>query len=115
MARKKVTPHRPRTSSLEIILSGKRIRMAADNEMQYAKKKITKSSLKNRDDLTKRGYYRPGVVALKEIRRYQKSTQLLITKAPFQRLIREVLLQFKKDFRFQVCALEALQVWFSFL
>ena len=34
--------------------------------------------------------YRPGTVALKEIRRYQKSTDLLIRKLPFQRLVREI-------------------------
>ena len=34
--------------------------------------------------------YRPGTVALREIRRYQKSTELLIRKAPFQRLVREI-------------------------
>ena len=31
--------------------------------------------------------YRPGTVALREIRRYQKSTKLLIRKLPFQRLV----------------------------
>ena len=35
--------------------------------------------------------YRPGTVALREIRHYQKSTDLLIHKLPFQRLAREVL------------------------
>ena len=35
--------------------------------------------------------YRPGTVALREIRCYQKSTDLLIRKLPFQRLAREVL------------------------
>jgi histone H3 len=34
--------------------------------------------------------YRPGTVALREIRRYQKSTELLIRKLPFQRLCREI-------------------------
>jgi histone H3 len=34
--------------------------------------------------------YRPGTVALREIRRYQKSTELLGRKLPFQRLVREV-------------------------
>jgi len=34
--------------------------------------------------------YRPGTVALREIRRYQKSTDLLIPKMPFQKLIREI-------------------------
>ncbi|KTW28624.1 histone H3-like centromeric protein CSE4 [Pneumocystis jirovecii RU7] len=31
--------------------------------------------------------YRPGTVALKEIRRYQKSTDLLIRKLPFARVV----------------------------
>ena len=34
--------------------------------------------------------YRPGTVALREIRKYQKSTGLLIHKRPFQRLVREI-------------------------
>ena len=34
--------------------------------------------------------YRPGIVALREIRRYQKSTELLIRRLPFQRLVREI-------------------------
>ena len=34
--------------------------------------------------------YRPGTVALREIRRYQKSTELLIRKTPFQRLVRDI-------------------------
>ncbi len=43
--------------------------------------------------------YRPGTVALREIRRYQKSTELLIRKAPFLRLVREVAQDFKADLR----------------
>ncbi|KAI8827088.1 histone-fold-containing protein [Fimicolochytrium jonesii] len=34
--------------------------------------------------------YRPGTVALREIRKYQKSTELLLRKLPFSRLVREV-------------------------
>ena len=34
--------------------------------------------------------FRPGTVALREIRRYQKSTDLLIRKLPFQRIVREI-------------------------
>ena len=41
--------------------------------------------------------YRPGTVALREIRRYQKSTDLLIRKAPFCRLTREIMQQFEVD------------------
>ena len=54
--------------------------------------------------------YRPGTVALREIRRYQKSTELLIRKLPFARLVREVAYAaFKQEYRFQSTALLALQ------
>ena len=54
-------------------------------------------------------YSRPGTVALREIRRYQKSTDLLIRKLPFQRLVREIAQDFKSDLRFQGSAVLALQ------
>ena len=53
--------------------------------------------------------YRPGTVALREIRRYQKSTELLIRKLPFQRLVREIAQDIKTDLRFQSSAIMALQ------
>ncbi len=53
--------------------------------------------------------YRPGTVALREICKYQKSTDLLIRKAPFQRLIREVCQSLGLDVRFQSTAMLALQ------
>jgi histone H3 len=49
--------------------------------------------------------YRPGTVALREIRRYQKSTDLLIQKLPLQRLVREISQDFKHDVRFNATAL----------
>ncbi|MBN3280337.1 H33B protein, partial [Polyodon spathula] len=52
---------------------------------------------------------KPGTVALREIRRYQKSTELLIRKLPFQRLVREIAQDFKTDLRFQSAAIGALQ------
>ena len=53
--------------------------------------------------------YRPGTVALREIRRYQKSTELLIRKLPFYRLVREIAQDFKTELRFQIQAIGALQ------
>jgi histone H3 len=53
--------------------------------------------------------YRPGTVALREIRRYQKSTELLLRKLPFQRLVREVAQDFKSNLRFVAHATQALQ------
>ena len=53
--------------------------------------------------------YRPGTVALWEIRCYQKSTELLIRKLSFQRLVREIAQDIKTDLRFQLSAIMALQ------
>ena len=53
--------------------------------------------------------YRPGTRALMEIRRFQKTTDLLIRKLPFQRLVREIAQDFKNDLRFQGSAILALQ------
>ena len=53
--------------------------------------------------------HRPGTVALRQIRKYQKSTALLIRKLPFQRLVREIAQDFKSDLRFQGSAVLALQ------
>ena len=60
--------------------------------------------------------YRPGTVALREIRKYQKSTDLLIRKAPFQRLVREIYIDVADntnhvptDYRWQGSSILALQ------
>jgi histone H3 len=45
--------------------------------------------------------YSPGTVALRDIRRYQKTGDLLIRKLPFQRLVREIAQDCKNDLRFQ--------------
>ena len=53
--------------------------------------------------------WRPGTVALREIRRYQKSNELLLRKLPFQRVVREIAQAYKHDLRFQGSALLVLQ------
>ena len=52
---------------------------------------------------------RAGTVALREIRKYQKSTDLLLRKLPFARLVREIAQGIKNDVRFQSTAILALQ------
>ena len=54
--------------------------------------------------------YRPGTVALREIKKYQRSTNLLLAKGPFARLVREIAQDFKNDLRFQKSALRTLQL-----
>ena len=53
--------------------------------------------------------YRPGTLAIREIRRYQKSTNLLIKRLPFHRLVREITQDIKGELRYQTVALDALQ------
>ena len=52
--------------------------------------------------------FRAGTVALREIRRYQKTTDLLLRKLPFQRLVREIA-QEQGEVRWQKSAIMALQ------
>ena len=76
---------------------------------QLATKAARKQPSKGVVGVKKPHRFRPGTVALREIRRYQKSTELLMRKMPFQRLVREIAQDFKTDLRFQSSAVLALQ------
>lgn len=76
---------------------------------QLATKAARKAAVPTLGGVKKPHRYRPGTVALREIRRYQKSTELLIRKLPFQRLVREIAQEFKTDLRFQSSSVLALQ------
>jgi histone H3 len=72
-------------------------------------KKAARRSAPTAGGVKKPHRYRPGTVALREIRKYQKSTDLLIRKLPFSRLVREIAQDFKNDLKFQREAILALQ------
>ncbi|KAF9513829.1 hypothetical protein BS47DRAFT_1343831 [Hydnum rufescens UP504] len=76
---------------------------------QLSTKQAKKSTTTSAGGVKKPHRFRPGTVALREIRKYQKSTELLIRKLPFQRLVREIAQDFKTDLRFQSSAVMALQ------
>ncbi|QSZ30768.1 hypothetical protein DSL72_000326 [Monilinia vaccinii-corymbosi] len=60
----------------------------------------------------KKRRYKPGTLALKEIRKFQKSTDLLLLKLPFSRLVREIALSVRpqgEGMRWQSQAIQALQ------
>lgn len=78
----------------------------------YAKKSTSRDKgTRKSSERTSKGYYRPGILALKEIRRYQRSTNLLTSRPAFQRLVREILVeQNAEQYRFQVASLSVLQV-----
>ncbi|KAH6554680.1 hypothetical protein KP509_1Z299700 [Ceratopteris richardii] len=69
---------------------------------QLASKAARKSAVTT-GEVKKPRRYRPGTVALREIRKYQISTELLIRRLPFQRLVREIAQDLKTDLRFLVC------------
>jgi len=98
MARTKQTARK-----LENTISSKKARVA-----EIARKSGGKT-LPTAEHVKKPHRYRPGTVALREIRKYQRSAELLIRKLPFQRLVREIANAFKTDLRFQSSAVEALQ------
>lgn len=53
--------------------------------------------------------FRPGTVALRQIRKYQRTSELLIPKLPFRRLVRSIATNIDNQKRFQATALLALQ------
>ena len=116
MARTKKTAHKRTGKRARIQLAANLPRKTLTKEQ--ARKNAAKAVVaaqKNLSNLPRTGglkrpmRYRPGTVALREIRRYQKSTELLIRKLPFNRLVREIAQDFKVDLRFQAVAIGALQ------
>ena len=83
--------------------SSGRIEKGTGEEKEEERKKAAAKAAKKsgqkapKGGVKKRYRYRPGTVALKQIRRYQKSTELLIRKLPFQRLVREIASDSRSD------------------
>ena len=73
-----------------------------------AGQKVPRKGASATEGIKKPHRYRPGMVALREIRRYQKSMELLCRKLPVSRLIREIAQDFKTDLHFQASAIAAL-------
>ncbi|MGH0152922.1 UNVERIFIED_CONTAM: hypothetical protein FKN15_032596 [Acipenser sinensis] len=94
--------------NIQAVLLPKKTEKPAKSKKQLATKAAPNSAPAT-GGVKKPHRYRPGTVALREIRRYQKSTELLIRKLPFQRLVREIAQDFKTDLRFQSSAVMALQ------
>ncbi|CDW60652.1 Histone domain containing protein [Trichuris trichiura] len=101
------------TSQLEEKLYGKDHRRRGSRPSKHSSSRSVKApSGKGQKTLTerKRRRYRPGTLALREIRLFQKGTELLLRRAPFQRVVRDIAQRLgKQDLRFKRIALEALQ------
>ena len=82
----------------------------AASRMTKATKNIaTKAPHKPPPQQKKKRRFRPRTVALREIHQYQKSTEMLIRKAPFQQLVYEILGGIRNDLRIQATAIKGLQ------
>jgi histone H3 len=73
------------------------------------KKKGSKMAKKTGNKDIKKIIFKPGTVALREIKIYQKCTANMLPRAPFQRLVRSIAGTINNDLRFQAQALTALQ------
>lgn len=75
------------------------------------KQLVVKSARRPVSHTAKKKPYRakPGKRALQQIRKYQKSTELLIPRLPFHRLVREIAQDYAINIRFAKAALEAIQ------
>lgn len=90
---------------------------AVQQQAQLARKRLggkgskltARKTIKEEGAKKKKERYRPGALALKEIRRYQNSTHLLIPRVRFQRLVREISNEFKLNLQFQSGAIGTLQ------
>jgi histone H3 len=80
--------------------------------LEGVKKSTARKSAVSSGGIKRPHRFRPGTVALREIRRYQKSTELLIKRAPFARLVRQIVQDVSigdNKMRVQQSALDALQ------
>lgn len=74
-----------------------------------ATKKLPRRASQAAAPVPPKRHYRPGTKVLRDIRRFQRTTELLLPKLPFGRLVRELADNYKRDLRFQPAAVEALQ------
>lgn len=63
-----------------------------------------RSSRKQRNKNAKKYKFKKGTVALREIRKYQKSTEDLIARKPFSRLVRELIEEITEKDYFRISA-----------
>ncbi len=100
MPRQKVAGKKAKASSKASVATGSKA-----SKSEAARKKTAPAE----GGVKKTRRFRPGTVALREIKRYQRQTTLLLAKAPFQRFIRAICEGIDAQLRFQSQALIALQ------
>lgn len=89
----------------ELLRSGPRTKSLHDWARARRKQRMMRE--KNHKATTRR--YRPGTRSLMEIRQCQKSTDCMIPRRPFERVVREIAQDYSSEIRFKGEAIEALQ------
>ena len=89
--------------------TGSKVSVATGSKASKADKAKKKTAPAEGGVKTNKRRFRPGTVAIREIKRYQKATTFLMAKAPFQRFIRAICDGIDSQLRFQSAALLALQ------
>ncbi|KAL3997963.1 histone H3.3 type a [Acanthocheilonema viteae] len=101
------------TAKKSLPTRGKLMKLRAKRErISGTKHKVQDEVSGENTSIIKKRRYKPGMRALQEIRRLQKTVNLLIPRAPFQRLVREIAMNVSEknvDLRFQSLAISALQ------
>lgn len=100
MARRKL---RPRKAT-----KGATARSSLPNSVGVCKAEHASAS--SNCSISKGQRYRPGMAALRDIRRYEKSTDLILLRSPFERLVREMLQNYNPSLRFQSSAVSSFVV-----
>lgn len=101
MARSKLVPNKldPTAPKLKVVIKSRKLSLPPKKHKKRAE---------GDDGPLKRHRFRPGTRAIREIRHFQRSTDRLIRKLPFARLVREITQDFKTDIRWQPTAISAL-------
>ncbi|KAB2107038.1 hypothetical protein AG0111_0g4724 [Alternaria gaisen] len=98
---------KPKPGARDVRVGGKSL---PKNLAEKAARKTPKTPGINKNGTTrKKRRFKPGTVALREIRKYQRSTDLLIRKLPFSRLVREICNDFITGYRWAAEAIMAMQ------
>ncbi|CDW87275.1 histone h3 [Stylonychia lemnae] len=108
--RMQVTSQEAVNSTTDVMSFGKisNVEMPAQAARKMAKLPVTTVAPANQSK-KKMKRFKPGQLALKQIKKLQSSTDLLVKKLPFQRLVREIARSSNPEIRFSIQGLLALQ------
>merc|ERR1712048_1308091 len=109
---RRTTPHERKKNRREMARTKQTARKSTGGKAprKQLATKVARKSAPAVGGVKKPHRYKPGTVALREIRRFQRSTEILSKKLPFQRMVRDCAHAYKQDLRFQMAAMECIHM-----